>query len=171
MREFPMIPVQLEEADYSEAIALHKRWGVKMWLLITVSTAVDLIIGFEFLFSSDVAILGVMFISLVVLTWIIPTITKFVLIPSIARKRFKQHKALQRPYTLSWSKDALTIKSETGENNTPWSDFLKWRENEHLFLIYVTNGLFRMIPKRAFSDSHAATEFGQLLHEKIGPRS
>ncbi|MGH8274673.1 MAG: YcxB family protein [Gammaproteobacteria bacterium] len=103
--------------------------------------------------------------------WVFLGFLRLVAVPKIAQKRFKQQKSLQRPYTLSWDDDTFTLQSETGISNTPWTDFLMWRESENLFVVYFTRGLFRIIPKRFFGEPDSASKFGQLLHEKIGARS
>lgn len=165
-----MLTVQLEEADIVNATALSMRWGVRMWSLLLCSTVILFGFGVWALLSSAL-VFGIFFIVLPVWAWLLLGIGKFFLIPRRARKRFKQSKGLQRPYTISPEKDTLNIRGQTGYNNTPWSDFLKWREDKLVFLIYSPNGTFRVIPKRVFFDSDAAGIFRQTLQQKIGPEN
>ncbi len=165
-----MLTVQLEEADIVNAAALATRWGVKMWLPLLCSTAI--LFGFGvWALSSSALLVGVFFIFLPIWVWFMIEISKFVLIPRKARTRFRQSKGLQRLCTISPEKDTLNIQAQTGYSNIPWSDFLKWRENEYVFLIYSPNGTYRVIPKRVFLDPNAGETFRQTLQEKIGPEN
>ncbi|HET7921552.1 MAG TPA: YcxB family protein [Gammaproteobacteria bacterium] len=151
---------------------MHKRWGVWMWILNCSTTGILAGYGAWLIYSSGPFLVpGVILMAWSVLLWVLIGIAKFVLIPVIARKRFKWQKRLQRPYNLSWNKDTFYMKGEHGESHTSWSDFSKWRESKHMILVYITDGLFRLIPKRAFKDSSAVTDFSQILYDKIGPCS
>jgi hypothetical protein len=61
-------------------------------------------------------------------------------------------------------------ESTRGRWANEWTDFLKWRENERLFLLYTSDAAFMMLPKRAFKDAEQVADFGSLVREKIGPR-
>ena len=74
----------------------------------------------------------------------------FLLIPMTTRRTYRKHKALHRPYTFSWSESGLTVTSESGEWKVAWDDYLKWDENEQIFILYQAPRLFNM-PKRALT--------------------
>lgn len=167
-----MISVQLEPKDLTEAYKLHKRWGPWMWSINSLYTAG--LVGFGLwliLWAPSLLLIAIVLIVIAVLFWIFLAFVKFVLIPQVAQKRFMQQKGLQRPCTLSWNEDTFSMESPTGVSHTPWLDFLKWREDEHLFLIYSTPGMFRIVPKRALGDSNEITAFRNLLQEHIGPEN
>ena len=53
----------------------------------------------------------------------------------------------------------------------PWSDLTKWREGEGLFLLYGSDLIFYVLPKRAFQDAAAVDAFRDLLSAKIASPS
>jgi uncharacterized membrane protein YbhN (UPF0104 family) len=70
-------------------------------------------------------------------------------LPWQTRRRYAQHKALQSPFRIRVDEEGVFAENEYGQALLPWSFFLKWKEGRHLFLIYHTDGLFQMIPKRS----------------------
>ena len=54
----------------------------------------------------------------------------------------------------------------TGDSNTQWSGYVRYRETKHLFLLFVSDAGFRAIPKRAFS-AEQASQFRNLLNQRI----
>jgi hypothetical protein len=94
----------------------------------------------------------------------------FVTLPRTTRGIFDRQKSLQRPYEMSWDDSGMTAVGENGTNSAPWSDFLKWREHKRVFVIYMSDAMFWMVPKRCFADSAQAEAFGRLLRENIAPR-
>ena len=89
------------------------------------------------------------------------------LLPWRSRRIFKQQKGLQRPHTITWNDDCMTYESEQATARTPWTDFILWRENDVLFMLYFSEVMFRMIPKRAFLGDDSVTSFRELLRNKI----
>ena len=88
-------------------------------------------------------------------------------LPRSARRLFSQQKNLQRPIGFTWDRQGLGWISENGSGRIPWDDFIKWRQNERVVLLYHSDLLFQMLPKRAF------TEEGQLqsIMENLNGRS
>ncbi|WP_051424486.1 YcxB family protein [Pseudomonas sp. URMO17WK12:I4] len=65
-----------------------------------------------------------------------------------ARRTFRQHKTLQKPATLTWSERGVVMQSEYGDARVPWADFRKAREDQRVILLYESDRLYRLIPKR-----------------------
>jgi hypothetical protein len=76
----------------------------------------------------------------------------FLSVPISTRKSYRNHKALHRPYTFSWSETGLAVTSASGEWNVAWSDYLKWDENARVFILYQAPRLFNILPKRALTE-------------------
>ena|SRR5205085_6313345 len=75
----------------------------------------------------------------------------FLFIPMLARRAYRNHKALHRPYTYSWSEAGLTVADGSGEWCVPWSDYLKWRESTQAFMFYESPCQYNLVPKRALT--------------------
>ncbi|HEY0231396.1 MAG TPA: YcxB family protein, partial [Dokdonella sp.] len=84
-------------------------------------------------------------------------------LPRRARRLFAQQKNLQRPVTFSWDEDGLAWASVNGSGRTPWADYLKWRQNERLYLLYHSDLMFQMLPKRAFASAAQQQSFARHL--------
>jgi hypothetical protein len=54
----------------------------------------------------------------------------------------------------------------TGDSNTQWSGYVRYRETKHLFLLFVSDSGFRAIPKRALP-AEQASQFRNLLNQRI----
>jgi hypothetical protein len=169
--EFMMITVKLEEADYLAATRLHGRWSITRWSLMILSSILVLGAGLLLLLSdgtsSDSRFSGELFICITIAAWGVQAYVRWVGMPKRVRRLFGQQKSLQRVYTLSWDDEHLKIEGADGSSSTPWSDFLKWREDALMFLLYFNDILFRIVPKRAFPDQASMQGFRRLLQQKI----
>jgi YcxB-like protein len=55
---------------------------------------------------------------------------------------------------------------ETGDSNTQWSGYIRFLETKNLFMLYVSEVMFRPIPKRALSPGQVS-ELREMLQKKI----
>ena len=97
-------------------------------------------------------------------------IVYFAITPLRARLSYRRHKALQRAYNLSWNEDGVTTTNPNVTGLTPWSDYREWLEGRNLFLLYVSDRLFHLVPKRAFPSEDAIANFREQLRARIASR-
>jgi hypothetical protein len=164
-----MITVQLQEADYLAAIRLHRR-GIKK-VLWTVGSILCYFVGggvFLVYAPAEQAYWAYIIFGVGVGLAIFTTWMQFIGIPRGARRRFGEQKGLARQYTLSWNDEKLTLDGHDLHAGIPWTDFLKWCEDDQLFLLYSSRLQFRILPKRSFPDQATIVDFARLLHERIG---
>ena len=162
--------IVLESDDYIAANALHCRGQyVRLFIGMVVGYLVVVLgmsavldrslpepVGFGIGLAAIVALGGV---------WLL--CARFVLLPTRSRRIFRQQKNLHQPFQITWDDETMATTATSGHNTTPWQDFLKWRENTKLFLLYRSDVMFNLIPKRAFSDSEGVEDFRRLAKEKI----
>lgn len=74
-------------------------------------------------------------------------------VPIQARRTYRQQRTLRGDMTLTWSDQALHIQSEYGTFEMPWGHFLRWREDARSILLYESERLVRIIPKRPLTDA------------------
>lgn len=74
----------------------------------------------------------------------------------LARKALDQQKTLRTPYRVSWTDLGISVESEYGDTRMPWGEFRKLREDRHLILLYESDRLYRLIPKRCFTPAQLA---------------
>lgn len=70
---------------------------------------------------------------------------------SIARRTLRQQKTLQHPMQLTWTEDGMLMSNNFGEARMRWTDYRKIRQDRRVVLLYESDRLYRMIPKRTLS--------------------
>ena len=91
-----------------------------------------------------------------------------IVLPMKWRRIYRQQKSLQKPYRLEISEAGISGKTEGMQGTNPWSDYVRWKEGNGVFLLYWSSALFQVIPIRFFSTDEQVDEFRTLLREKIG---
>jgi YcxB-like protein len=86
-----------------------------------------------------------------------------VVIPINAYRIFRQQKSLNLPFSIEASSEAFCSFNEFGRNTVPWTHFVKWKESRELILLYHSDVLFNLIPKRFFQGKAQLSEFLSFL--------
>ena len=169
-----MLIVKLQEAEYVAANALHlkssRRRAIVFWLAMLGLALAALWLWFfgrRIISGSNLAgLLGGCIGG--VLGGVLATLgVRFLYVPWKARRVFRQQRSLQLPFELSWSEEGFVSRNEQGSYKTLWSDLVRWKENEQLFLLYISDAMFHILPKRAFPDAEAVSSFRELLRARI----
>jgi hypothetical protein len=144
------IQVQLDAEDYVSAQRLHTVWTRKRTLTTLGFGAAGLVLALlrhEWSLVAGGALIGGSVGGAVAYEFV----RRFVL-PMRARRLFAQQKNLQRPVTFRWDDAGLAWSSENGSGKTAWGDYLKRRQNDRVVLLYHSDAMFQMLPKRAFEN-------------------
>jgi len=83
------------------------------------------------------------------------------------KRSYRQYKALHSNISIVINNLGISGNSDHGNFNFEWSIFKNFKENKDIFLIYHTDYLFHIIPKRCFDDTQDSIKISNLLHEKI----
>jgi YcxB-like protein len=89
-------------------------------------------------------------------------------LPYKSIRSYRQRKNLQRETYFVASDNGLMGQNENGYMTTPWGDYLKWKEGRGGFLLYVSDELFQVIPKRFFQSESETAAFREMLRAKVG---
>lgn len=73
-----------------------------------------------------------------------------------ARRVWAQQKSLRALYSVRWQHDAISIVTPSMTAHHPWSDFIRWHENDKTIMIYQSDAMFNFIPKSALSPAALA---------------
>lgn len=68
--------------------------------------------------------------------------------PTLARRTFRQQRSLHGEVGLTWTAERLEFDSEYGQFAMPWSHFTRFGEDKHTFVLFESDRLYRIIPKR-----------------------
>jgi hypothetical protein len=96
-------------------------------------------------------------------------VVKVITIPRKARRVFAQTPALQRPYQVAWDDQAVTSTNLHGTGTYPWAEFHKSRELPDMFLVFFSDVMFIMVPKRAFPDDATLQHFRDSIQTHVRP--
>jgi hypothetical protein len=163
-----MLTVQLTDADYLAAQRLHTRRARMIpWLLDGALIALGALASAG-VFGREFAKGGGPFAVAMTIILLLTVIAQYAIAPRRWLRNFREQKSAQHPITYSWSDTALSTQGDYGNSTVPWTDFLKIRENEQTYLLYLAKMLFYCIPKRAFATAEGAAEFGALVKARIG---
>jgi len=88
-------------------------------------------------------------------------------LPRKVRKTYRQRKDLQRPCIYRPSDTGLGAETEGAAGVKPWTDYLKWKEGRSVFLLYMSDDMYQIVPKHFFSSEDDLLKFKNLLREKI----
>jgi hypothetical protein len=159
------VTVQLEVADYVAAKKLDARPGRRRALSIRFAfwyVVIGCALVLAWAFTLDARLLAGIIIGVVIVC-----ILAFAVLPAVFRAMYRRsfhRNSMRKPYRFSWSEQVFVIESDDGEARINWSGVKKWKESDQLFLIYVSDFIFYILPKRAFSDEAAIAS----LREKLG---
>ncbi len=108
--------------------------------------------------------------------WILPGLlaylafTAFVWVPIKVRRSFFQRKDLQHEISMTVTSAGIEARTEQGYSVKPWSDYLKWKEGKGVFLLYLSDHLFQIVPKHFFAARGDIDAFRDLIRQSIGTK-
>jgi hypothetical protein len=82
---------------------------------------------------------------------------RFILIPMICRKRYRQNPFFYRDATFEADEQGFRYATAKTQSKWQWSDLAGYRENEGAYLLYPSKTFAHVVPKRLFSSEDAAT--------------
>jgi hypothetical protein len=65
---------------------------------------------------------------------------------------FAQQKELGSDFVIEISEDELKFSNAYGNSRRPWSEFVNWKEDTNNFLLYHSDVMQTIIPKRLFQN-------------------
>lgn len=80
-------------------------------------------------------------------------------LPQKVEKLYGQFKGISEPLTFSWDSEHIEGQSTEGHGKRKWTDYVRFREDETVFLLYITDHLWHVYPKRWFGNPSQLEEF------------
>jgi len=148
------VSLTLTADDYVAANQLHFLNGLRSRnaLAVLAMMAVAYLVWTAIAYFDQWEALRVVALNVFFAVVVILTIANyFLLVPIATRRTYRNHKALHRPHTFSWSETGLTVTSSSGESQLAWGDYLKWAENAQVFILYQAPRLLNILPKQALT--------------------
>ncbi len=88
--------------------------------------------------------------------------------PRQVKRMFEQQKELSMPFEIEISEAGFGFQNANGTGLRPWDQFARWKEDGTLFMLYRSDIVFDMIPKRLLAGEEAGI-IRQLLAQNIVP--
>lgn len=148
--------VQLSFEDYLAAQRLTMqpaRWVTFALILLFLFAVLGAILGVVAAARGDSSLLMMMVPAAALSVGVL--LNQYVILPRRLRHLFSQQKDIRAPFEIELTPEAFQTTSATGHARRPWTDFVTWRENQNLFVLYYADNLFAIVPKRAFAEPNA----------------
>jgi hypothetical protein len=91
-----------------------------------------------------------------------------VLLPRRAKRFIEQQKSIQGEITIGWDVEGVAFSARTAQGHTAWNDYFKWLENDAVLVLFQSENLLNVLPKRCLSDDQIA-EIRKRLESVLGP--
>ena len=134
------------------------------------------------------AIVGALFIVAALVAWLVwenPIVVISILIGGsggawigqiiqinyIGSRVFRQLNARHRSYNVSWDDEAVAVRSADSMASLRWSDMHKAREVDGLFVLFLSDANFLVIPARTFPNTETLTDFRRLMRARAARSS
>lgn len=85
-----------------------------------------------------------------------------VMTPMMARRHFRQSKALHDDIEVSWDEEGIAMRGRHGHGRYAYDEFHRWSESANLLLLYQSEMLYNIVPKRALGPEKLADLKAQL---------
>src|ERR1700754_1842440 len=111
------------------------------------------------------------------MNWILPgalgymAFSVFILIPRNVRRSYSQRKDLHHEISMVITNAGIESHTERGNSMKPWSDYLKWKEGKSVFLLYLSDQMFQMVPKRFFAAHEDIDVFRGMVRQSIADKA
>lgn len=92
-----------------------------------------------------------------------------VAVPWRQRRIFRQQKTLRHPVTVEFTEEAFVAEAAHGHSRLPWAELHKWKSNSKLILIYHSDALCNLVPRRAFASDEDFQAARTFVARKMGP--
>ena len=83
------------------------------------------------------------------------------------RKIYEQQKFFETKFDYEFTNEALCSRSDLGNATLPWVQFHKWKENKNTFIVYQSDAIFHLIPKRIFHSEEEINQLRVILKDSI----
>jgi hypothetical protein len=91
-----------------------------------------------------------------------------VLLPRRARRFVSQQKSIQGEISIGWDAEGVVFIAKAGQSRTAWDDYFKWLENESVLVLFQSENLLNVLPKRCLTNDQVA-EVRRGLEAALGP--
>lgn len=142
---------KIEPSDYVRAQYLHLRpRPVIRWLGILLVALSLLVLCQQIFIPPEGTISALPFILFAVLAYLV--IVYGAWLPYRTKKIYKQQKTLQEAFDSELTEEEFISTTSFGSTRLKWRDFYKYKVGKDMILVYQSDAIFHMFPRRWFPD-------------------
>jgi hypothetical protein len=145
---------QLQWTDYLSSQLLHMQPSrlVRILLYGVLAVVGCYFIGGLYLFATGQSKFPLSAFLLIFVFVELFLLYRYVMLPNQVKKIFFRKKELGMPFELEFTDTGLVASYESGTSTRPWGNFIRWKENKDLLMLYHSDVKYSIIPKRFFID-------------------
>lgn len=156
-----MISGAISADDFLSARRLHRQsMGRRQLVVFAAIVLIGLLIVWTGDFSLEIIIFGAGTGGLVG-----ELVLSRLLLPRRHLRIYHQQISLRSNYTYSWDAESISVVCDSGQAKRSWSDYVKSRENDQMFLLYHSDVMFEIFPKSWFLSPEQVESFRQLASQ------
>jgi hypothetical protein len=162
------ITTQLTVKDYLAAQRLHFRpKPILRWVLIALGALFVGVIFQQVLMVAQGRALGRYW-------WMLPAglaygaLLFYVVLPWRVSKLFRAQPSMGEPTETTFNDEGLLLQTPRGQLRFKWAALKRWKKNKHYILVYHSNVLFHIFPRRSFQRPEEFDELAALLGKNLG---
>jgi hypothetical protein len=161
---------QLTADDDVAANKLHMQrrgWQRVRWIVFWV------LLGVGGLLSAEIAVqdpkAGLTPLLLILFIAAVQLFVRLFYLPRRVCRVYSQQRSLHLPFEAVCTDSGIDCTSANSRTQLPWSHLIRWKEGATLFVVYQSDLMFNVVPKRGFTQPEHVDEFRGLLTERLGP--
>jgi len=151
-----------EAADYVAASRAgwwrsvrRRRFRIQVAIGLLIVTLLGITLGLVFQLDDKPVLIAMMIGGYI--GWLIACVgIGYLMLPRRARRLFRQQKALDQEFVVSWSPHGAKFISPKASSDLAWGDYLDWAENDGAFILTINDGLYHFVPKRVLDATQTA---------------
>ena len=161
-------PFLYTRKDFQNALVLYARMTPKRWLLLVVVVA--LVLAFFSYSVPDWDDRLAAIVSAAIGGALAYAIGRFIYLPWLAGRQYSRQPLAKIENVVSLRPDGLNFSSDRGEMRFLWSDFIGWRADDRMVIVFRGHRLLMMVPTRLAAEGFPIEALKRALAAHIGPR-
>ena len=106
------------------------------------------------------------YLVIFLIVWLACPILGYLWVGRWARRIYRQQK-VNPENRMSWDDEGMRIESDLGSLRAKWSDFYGWKKARKMFMVYINEALYYVVPAHALTAGQAADLEGKLTENRV----
>lgn len=164
--EITSVEFQSVEADFVAAYQLHGAPTRRIWLVLSISAVVFVSAVLAYRLDTE----RILFVIACLIGGLLGGLaTRYIYYPWQARRAFAQYPLARLTSKLTLRPEGIAVESPRGVSALQWADFIRWRANSKILLLYTSPHIFLFLPTRLTELGFPIDRLKDGLSRGLGP--